>query len=347
MIDLPPLEVKTELVDLNPEERDIYTQLYQHSKQTIEHLMIGGRPRSFYASVYELVLRLRQICDHPYLIMSRGDVTSKSKVKQFLKGLQSEDSGTTPQYLHEIADKVQGGEDLECPICLDIIEDAVMAPCAHVMCRICAYTQVDQNANCPLCKRPLRQHELKTVPRESKFSFDITQNWVSSAKIDKLIELLQSTHEATVVFTQWTSMLDLVELALTRTGISFSRLDGQMSRRQREVSLDLLRTGQVQVMLLSLKAGGVGLNLTEASRVVLLDPWWNPAAEQQAIERVHRIGQRRPVVATRLICRDTVEEGILKLQESKWRLIEGALKGGKAALSLENLQFIFDNALVI
>jgi DNA repair protein RAD5 len=347
IVDLPVLEIQTEVIDLLPDEQEIYTLLHQRSKQAFEYFLAEGKQRTFYASVFEMILRLRQICDHPYLIMSRGDVTSKEQVNAFLTKLQGEETLTNPQYLIEIADKVRGGEDMECPICLEAVEDAVMAPCAHAMCRVCAYTQVDRNGNCPLCKRPLRQHELTTVPRESKFSFDIAANFRSSAKIDRLIEILQTSQETTVVFTQWTSMLDLVEIALSQAQITFSRLDGSMSRNRREASLVQLRSGQVQVMLLSLRAGGVGLNLTAASRVILLDPWWNPAVEQQAIERVHRIGQTRPVVATRLICRNTVEEGILKLQDNKRKLMEGALEGSKASLSLENIQFIFDNALVI
>ena len=148
-----------------------------------------------------------------------------------------------------------------------------------------------------------------------------------SSKVDLLLETLDEVvsegHKA-LVFSQWTSMLDLVEPHLREASLPFTRLDG--STRDRGAVVDTFQSPDgPPVMLISLKAGGTGLNLTAADHVFLLDPWWNPAVEDQAADRAHRIGQDKPVLVHRLVARDTVEERILALQERKRRLAEAAV----------------------
>src|SRR5690606_2564553 len=116
-------------------------------------------------------------------------------------------------------------------------------------------------------------------------------------------------------------------------GLSFVRLDGSTVDRQGVVGEFQSESGP-PVMLLSLKAGGTGLNLTSADHVFLLDPWWNPAVEDQAADRAHRIGQDRPVLVHRLVAEDTVEERILALQESKRALADAALGAAGEAASI-------------
>jgi superfamily II DNA or RNA helicase len=159
----------------------------------------------------------------------------------------------------------------------------------------------------------------------------------TSAKLEQLLELLETLvaegHKS-LVFSQWTSLLDLVGPRLRRAGLDFVRLDGSTPDRQAVVDRFQADDGP-PVMLLSLKAGGTGLNLTAADNVILLDPWWNPAVEDQAADRAHRIGQDRPVMVHRLVAVDTVEERILALQERKRALAESAVgAGGGAAATL-------------
>jgi superfamily II DNA or RNA helicase len=158
----------------------------------------------------------------------------------------------------------------------------------------------------------------------------------SSAKVERLVEALADAaadgHKA-LVFSQWTSLLDLVEPHLAREGIAFERLDGSTRDRAGVVARFQGDDGP-PVMLISLKAGGTGLNLTAADHVFLLDPWWNPAVEDQAADRAHRIGQDKPVMVYRLVAKDTVEEGILALQERKRGLAEAALGGAGQAASI-------------
>ena len=155
----------------------------------------------------------------------------------------------------------------------------------------------------------------------------------SSAKLDLLFEqlhdVLEEGHKA-LVFSQFTSLLDLVRKRLDAERIPHAYLDGKTRDRAAEVER-FQTNAEVQLFLISLKAGGVGLNLTAADYVFILDPWWNPAAEAQAVDRTHRIGQRRHVFAYRLITRDTVEEKVLELQKSK-RALADAILGGSTSL---------------
>jgi superfamily II DNA or RNA helicase len=158
----------------------------------------------------------------------------------------------------------------------------------------------------------------------------------SSSKVTALLDALATAaadgHKA-LVFSQWTSLLDLIEPELNDAGIAFARLDGSTSDRAGVVTRFESADGP-PVMLISLKAGGTGLNLTSADHVFLVDPWWNPAVEAQAADRAHRIGQTRPVFVYRLVAQGTVEEKILSLQEQKRALFEAALGDGGAANAL-------------
>ena len=136
-----------------------------------------------------------------------------------------------------------------------------------------------------------------------------------------------------LVFSQWTSLLDLTEPHLRHAGIDFVRLDGSTRDRGAVVARFQDDSGP-PVMLISLKAGGTGLNLTAADHVFLLDPWWNPAVEAQAADRAHRIGQERPVMVYRLVAEETVEERILLLQQRKREIDDAALAGTDRAASL-------------
>ena len=155
----------------------------------------------------------------------------------------------------------------------------------------------------------------------------------SSAKIDVLMEEIEakSTEHKMIIFSQFVSMLDLIKVELENRQIPFEYLTGKTKNRQSKVE-EFQTNSEVRVFLISLKAGGTGLNLTEADYVYLVDPWWNPAVENQAIDRCYRIGQKKNVVAVRLICPDTIEEKIMKLQESKKDLVNDLIKTDETIL---------------
>ena len=175
----------------------------------------------------------------------------------------------------------------------------------------------------------------------------LSSSITSSAKIRHLLTILHresSTHKF-IVFSQFTSMLDLIEPFLKRDNLSFTRYDGSMRNDLREASLDRLRNNsKTRILLCSLKCGSLGLNLTAASRVVILEPFWNPFVEEQAIDRVHRLNQTRDVVVYKLTIANTVEARILDLQEKKRALAKAAIGGdGKAAakLSMKDMLDLF------
>jgi hypothetical protein len=166
-----------------------------------------------------------------------------------------------------------------------------------------------------------------------------------SAKLDtlcaQLAELREEGHKA-LVFSQFTKLLGLLRPRLTATGIDYEYLDGRTVDRKAKVER-FQRDPDCSVFLVSLKAGGLGLNLTAAGYVFLLDPWWNPAAEAQAVDRAHRIGQQRPVFAYRLIARDTVEEKIVDLQRRKRRVADAILAADETvmeALTVEDVDLL-------
>lgn len=155
------------------------------------------------------------------------------------------------------------------------------------------------------------------------------------AKLDALIphleELIEEGHKS-LVFSQFTSMLAIVKKHLDQRGIKYAYLDGQ-TRKRKQVVDQFQKDDDTKIFLISLKAGGLGLNLTAAEYVFLLDPWWNPAVEAQAIDRAHRVGQTNQVFAYRLICRDTVEEKIVELQKKKRELADAILEGENIPLT--------------
>src|SRR5690606_28750150 len=155
------------------------------------------------------------------------------------------------------------------------------------------------------------------------------QEAASSSKVEVLCAALEEAiadgHKA-LVFSQWTSFLDLLEPHLAERGVRFGRLDGS-TRDRAAVVTEFQDQGGPEVLLLSLKAGGGSLNLTAADHVFLLDLWWNTAVEEQAADRAHRLGQDNPVFVHRIVARDTVEEKILKLQETKRAVADAVLEG--------------------
>ncbi len=168
----------------------------------------------------------------------------------------------------------------------------------------------------------------------------------ASAKLTMLMELLPEMLDEgrrILLFSQFTTMLGLIEKELNALGIPYTKLTGQT--RKREEAIEAFRSGQVKVFLISLKAGGVGLNLTEADTVIHYDPWWNPAVEAQATDRAHRIGQDKPVFVYKLVTEGTVEEKILALQERKRQLagsVYGKGKGeGELPIDAEAISALF------
>ncbi|KAI8388160.1 SNF2 family N-terminal domain-containing protein [Radiomyces spectabilis] len=401
MVPLPLKQINIEYLDFSPPEQDIYDSLYTDSKTKFSHFCAAGKALSNYASIFQLLMRLRQVSCHPYLVLGNKSVTENSDIMTkdggfiSLEGLIAKygSTETNPTSGGNISSEQQkfgisvlqglldrqkgqseGQDDLssaapdECPICFETVDVLIMMPCMHMACRPCVmgYLQKKEDegclGECPICRQGsfTQDNLLEVVKRRSEDGVNNGGNAVdirravggyrSSTKIDAMLRHLrvyQREGRKTVVFSQFTSFLDLIQIALQQENIRFSRLDGSQSQMHREKVLASFSSDDPNnmstVLLISLRAGGVGLNLTCASRVLMMDPWWNFAVEAQAIDRVHRLGQQSDVIVTRFIMRDTVEERILEIQDRKHVLVNELYMSHNEAKTrqLQDLQILF------
>ena len=197
----------------------------------------------------------------------------------------------------------------------------------------------------------LKKESHRSEKARRKYLKHLRKDWISSAKIDRCLEILgkileKEDNEKTIVFSQFTTLLDLLEIPMVERGWTYKRYDGSMSANARnDAVLEFSSRRNCRVMLISLKAGNSGLNLTCANNVILFDPFWNPYIEEQAVDRAHRIGQRRDVFVHRILVPETVEDRIVALQERKRELIEGALDETASKsigrLGVRELAFLF------
>ena len=204
----------------------------------------------------------------------------------------------------------------------------------------------------PSMLKQLRQDASKNRKAYKLYMQYLRKTWMPAAKVSECMRLLkeiEQTGEKTIVFSQWTLLLDLLEIAMEHEefGHKPKRYDGSMSGELRSVAAKEFRDRKdVKVMLVSLRAGNAGLNLTSATRVIIMDPFWNPYIEMQAVDRAYRIGQQNEVKVYRILTKDTVEDRIVDLKEKKQEMVESALDESESAkigrLNVNELRFLFN-----
>lgn len=336
---LPPKTIEVRYDNFNPEEKDLYQSLYLDSLRQFNEYVEEGVVLNNYANIFTLITRMRQMADHPDLVLKR------------------------------MADLLLP-EAVICQLCDDQAEDAIQSKCNHRFCRLCIKEYVDlyvgDKLECPVCHiglvidleaAPLEVAEivekrLKSTKSSIVGHIDmLSGRWRLSTKIEAVVEELYKTRNdnrtiKTIIFLQFTSFLDLVDWRLRRAGFRTVRLQGQMSPQQRASTIEhFMNNVGVEVFLVSLKAGGVALNLTEASQIFIMDPWWHLAAEEQA-DRVHRIRQMRPVRIVKFCIADSIEKKILELQDKKADMVKATIEGDQSSasrLSTADLQFLFSH----
>lgn len=248
------------------------------------------------------------------------------------------DLNNNPELLKKMVAMLEDGEDFDCPICISTPTNIVITRCAHIYCKSCILKTLKRaKPCCPLCRRELSESDLFFPPPEVSNVTEVPSS-SKSTKVSALLKLLSTSRDQdpatkSVVFSQFRKMLILLEEPLKKAGFKILRLDGSMNAKKRAQVIkdfDVPAPDGPTVLLASLKASGTGVNLTVASRVYLLEPWWNPAVEKQAMDRVHRIGQTKEVRIVRIIARNSIEERILELQEKKKKMASEAFdrKGG-------------------
>ncbi|KAJ8059293.1 hypothetical protein OCU04_012257 [Sclerotinia nivalis] len=327
-MELPAKEIYVDRQFFGEEENDFAGSIMNNGARKFETYVAQGVLLNNYANIFGLIMQMRQVADHPDLILKRNG---------------------------------EGGQNiLVCCICDETAEEAIKSACRHDFCRECAknYLRSSESPDCPQCHIPLaidlEQPEIEQDEVQVKKSSIINrikmENWTSSSKIEALVHDLyqlrsKNSSSKSIIFSQFTTMLQLVEWRLRRAGITTVMLDGSMTPAQRQASINHFMTDvNVECFLVSLKAGGVALNLTEANKVFIVDPWWNPAAEWQSADRCHRIGQARPCSITRLCIEDSVESRMVLLQEKKANMIHSTINADESAmenLTPEDMQFLF------
>ncbi|ONK72321.1 uncharacterized protein A4U43_C04F18120 [Asparagus officinalis] len=348
---LPPATVQIVECEQSEAERVFYDALFRKSKVKFDQLVAQGKVLHNYASILEF-LKLRQCCNHPFLVVSQKGNQKYADLNKLARHfLHESNSAPSKAYVEEVIDGLRRGDVTECPICLESAsDDPVLTPCAHRMCRECLLASWSSPAGgpCPIFRKALTEASLITCPYENNFQVDAHENWKDSSKVAELLKCIESikrsgSGEKSIVFSQWTSFLVLLEIPLRKKNIGYLRFDGKLNQKNRErVLKEFNETRDKTVLLMSLKAGGVGLNLTAACFQCLSDPWWNPAVEEKAIMRIHRIRQKRKVIVRRFIVKDTVEERMQQVQVKQQRMIAGALTDDEVRTArLEELKMLF------
>uniref|UniRef100_A0A8C7ZIS1 Helicase-like transcription factor n=1 Tax=Oryzias sinensis TaxID=183150 RepID=A0A8C7ZIS1_9TELE len=339
LVRLPEKKVYVEQVELSQQEREEYELARNEGRSTIGRYVSEGTILRNYADVLVILMRLRQHCCHPDLL---AKAANSGLGKIFTPGLMGKKNiGENLETKLRLV--LASGSDEECSVCLDSIRLPVITHCAHVYCRPCiAQVISNEQPRCPLCRSEIKSSELVEFPQEEMEEESTNSGkWRTSSKVKALMgNLLRLREEDSsikcLVVSQFTRFLSILEVPLREHGFRFVRLDGSMSQKKRTQVIKEFQSSEAHspaIMLLSLKAGGVGLNLTAASHVFLMDPAWNPATEDQCIDRCHRLGQKNNVVVTKFIVKDSVEENMVKIQKKKQDLVEKAFGSADRKIS--------------
>ncbi|KAK5459678.1 hypothetical protein LTS15_003807 [Exophiala xenobiotica] len=328
-IKLPEITFHKYAVNFLPHERERYDAFKSEAQGYLEAAKAKKGENSM-THLLEVLLRLRQSCNHWKMC---GDERVK-KLLELVAGNCTVDV-MKPANRKALQDLLQLQIDSQedCCVCLDTLKNPVITACAHAFCRNCIETVIDTQHKCPMCRAQLDDKEKLVQPAAGlgegdEPDLDIDPE-ATSSKIEALVKILKASESdstvKTVVFSQWTSFLDLVQCQLQRHGMNFTRLDGKMNSARRDAAIDALNTDEsCKIMLASLSVCSVGLNLVAANQVILADSWWAPAIEDQAVDRVYRLGQARDCKVMRLIVEDTIEDNVLEIQAKKRKLASEA-----------------------
>ncbi|PLN82064.1 putative SNF2 family helicase [Aspergillus taichungensis] len=332
---LPPLASRVLRVKFHPHEQEKYDMFQSEAKGMLLDFKSQDKSSTTYSNLLEVILRLRQVCNHWALCKTRVDKLAKLLDKHKVIPL-------TPANIKTLQENLQIRIESQdtCPICLDTLEQPVITACAHSFDRGCIEQVIERQHKCPMCRADIENTDTLVSPAvnmgESVDDDEPNSGAAAdpdhpSSKIEALIRILtakgQAPNTKTVVFSQWTSFLNLLEPHLHRHGIDFARIDGKMSSVARDnASHRFSKHPSCTVLLASLNVCSVGLNLVAANQAILCDSWWAPAIESQALDRVYRLGQTRDTTFWRLIVEDSIEDRVLDIQEAKRKLMLDAFR---------------------
>jgi len=349
LVELPSKTVLTREVVLSPEDRMCYEYFHKFAADVVRDYQRRGTLLKNYAHVFVLMIRLRQLCCHREMFKEvdwAEVIRNKEGVsKQMLEALTAPEPGkedVQERLVSQLRELIRSGVSDDCSICLGDLVSPVFTQCGHVFCRACIEQVVDtvKPPTCPLCREVVQKKDLLEAgqdeenedPDEKIADMEDIIVDISSSKLNAAIkEMLRirrdQPEDKIIVVSQFTSFLSILHPLLRENQFSTVRLDGTMNHMVRAEVVTAFQSSHFnspQVLLLSLKAGGVGLNLTAANHLLLLDPAWNPACEWQCFDRTHRMGQTKDVTIYKFITKDSIEEKMLDIQAKKEVLISGA-----------------------
>ena len=383
IVDLPSKTIEKVYLEFGENERDIYNFISARARRTYNQNAQAGTVMKNYTYILSMILRLRQACCDPVLVKHKAekselvdegadesaevddlqeDVDLQELIAKYASRDAEEERSAT-SFGTAVLQEIKDGAEQECPICTEEpIQDPTVTACFHMACKKCLLEHIEfqkakgEDPLCHTCRAPVSEKDLLEVIRHAneegeQIFLRPAQHSLGSTKIDKLLKSLHETRRIdprikSVVFSQFTSFLDIIQKSLKRQKLPFCRLDGSMAMKDRAAVLERFRTTPGNMtLIISLKAGGVGLNLTSANHVYMLDPWWSFAIESQAIDRIHRMGQTREVKVFRYIIQNSVEEKMLKIQDRKNFLASslGMSKEEKRRETLKDIEMLFED----
>lgn len=328
-------------IDFSKRERKLYSDLHEHFKndlmnklkdkpddddfdestdlfKSVSPVKLGAKKngKNIHMQALVFLLRLRQVCCHWKLLTNLKE--------DDLEDIQKANGGANNNKLDPMASPSKTPAPLDMDKALDNLANIMGGlTVEETKCEVCFVEPVESGEGkiCRSCLK-LQEHTKNT----------------ESAKVLKVLDILKrDPTRKTIIFSQFRELLLLLKPVLKKHGIKSVMYDGKLSLSEKDKALDKLRNDdETKVLLCSLKSGAVGLNLTVASQVILFDPWWNPQIQEQAIDRVYRIGQTKPVDVYVLAIKDTVEIGILELQEKKRAIAQTVIGGDSTAQSKLN-----------
>ncbi|CUS21256.1 LAQU0S02e09582g1_1 [Lachancea quebecensis] len=400
ILELPDKIIKPMEETLQGSELTFYTELEAKNQKKAEKLM-KNRSKGSYSNILTLLLRLRQACCHPELVVLGEHKSESSKVANG-KNFQND-----WLRLFDLARNMpvagketvaEGLENMICPYCMEQMElesSVVITPCGHMLCEGCSQQYFEdargqQNARkivnsgylvpCLVCERYVNDSEIITyklydqavnqnitaedLRREFRSEMEAQKDRLKngykinfetlkpSQKIRQCLDIVRgvfdkSSDEKLIIFSQFTTFFDLLQHFIVKElGVHYLRYDGSMDAQSRAATIEeFYRNNERRLLLISMKAGNAGLTLTCANHVILVDPFWNPFVEEQAMDRCYRISQTREVQVHRLLIKDSVEDRILELQKKKRELVESAMDPNKIQevnrLGRRELGFLF------
>ncbi|EIW80017.1 hypothetical protein CONPUDRAFT_126467 [Coniophora puteana RWD-64-598 SS2] len=345
ILELPERRVGIVPCAFDRAERRFYRELEARMGSELDKLVREGVAERSYTHVLVLLLRLRQACNHPSLISKNYKADAAAIESRPAKSDDDGDGAGDGAEADELAAMFGAlGVSRKCQLCQTELTPSNTTPSSTDHCKACAHLALTSRRKSISGRAPSKEEdEEEGEGEEEKLP-------PSSAKIRKILEIMRETErrsggvEKTIVFSQFTSFLDVLGPFLDREGVKHVRYDGSMKKDARDAALEKIRTSKsTRCILISFKAGSTGLNLTACNNVILVDLWWNPALEDQAFDRAHRFGQTRAVNIHKLTIEDTVEQRILELQEKKRALAAAALSGDK----LKNMKLGMDDLLAL